>query len=356
MLKLLFKKYRPFFKYAVAGLIIYYLLISLLIYFERADNKSGIDDYFTAVWYSLVTFTTVGYGDYVPLTKEGKIIGIVFILIAATFFGLFIGKLSTIMADLAENRKLGYSGTNMKGHVVIFDWNPMTQTVVDQLLGVNKSVAIITDNRDHIDSIRDRYSNERIYVLLCDYDNYELMKKANISSSSMVFCNIIDDTKKLVLILNLKKVFPKLSFVINLNNPSLKDTFIAAGVTFVVSQHEVGAKLLASYIFEPDVAAYSEEIMSFASGPDDYDIKEYKVLNSNPYVGQTYGDIFFHLKKNYNCILIGMSKIGMEGVKKLYKNPPDNTMISPGDYLIMISNLISAKNIEKMFGVEEGVN
>ena len=79
-----------------------------------------------------------------------------------------------------------------------------------------------------------------------------------------MFINLTNDTEKLVYILNLKKSFPNLDYVVTLDNGDLKNTFISAGVTNTISKHEISSKLLASYMFEPDVAAYSESILSFA--------------------------------------------------------------------------------------------
>ena len=78
---------------------------------------------------------------------------------------------------------------------------------------------------------------------------------------------------------------------------------------------------LASYMFEPDVAAYSESIMSFAESDTDYDIKQFLVTTSNPYQGKPYQEAFFDLKRRYNAVLIGITKHDKSGDKKLVKNP-----------------------------------
>ena len=81
-----------------------------------------------------------------------------------------------------------------------------------------------------------------------------------------------------------------------LDNSELKETFIAAGVEQVILQHEISSKLLASYIFEPDVANYSESIMSYAKSDDDLDIKQFKVVADNPYLNKNYEEVFLILK------------------------------------------------------------
>lgn len=338
----------------IGGFLVYFLLITLLIYVERDSNQSAITDYSNAIWYSVVTLTTVGYGDLFPATIYGRAIAYIFILMSLGIFGVLIGQFTTLMATIKENKKLGYSGTTFEHHAVIIGWNDFGKLVLEQLIGVGKKVAVITNNKEDIDHIKDQYPSKDIYVLFSDFSGHETLKKSNIEKSSIVFVNLDNDTEKLVYILNLKKIFPDLEYVVTLDNGDLKNTFISAGVTNTISKHEIASKLLASYMFEPDVASYSESIMSFAQGDADYDIKQFLVTGSNPYVGKVYYEVFFDLKRKYNSILIGITKRDKFGNKRLIKNPHGELKLSQGDYLILIVNGKAHKLLRKAFGVDEG--
>ncbi|MFY0605318.1 MAG: NAD-binding protein [Cyclobacteriaceae bacterium] len=338
----------------LAGFLVYSLLITALIYVERDSNQSAITDLPNAIWYSVVTLTTVGYGDLFPATTYGRGIAYIFILISLGIYGLLIGQFTNLMATIKENKKLGLNGTRFEGHAVIIGWNEFGKMVLEQLMGVGKPVAIVTNNKDDIDIIKDLYKSKNIFTLYGDFSSSDLLKKANIEQSSIVFVNLTDDTEKLVYILNLKKVFPDLEYVVTLDNGDLKNTFVSAGVTNTISKHEISSKLLASYMFEPDVASYSESIMSFATGDADYDIKQLLVIGSNPYVGKAYQEVFFDIKRRYNGVLIGITKRDKFGNKRLIKNPLGDLKISVGDYMIIILNGKSFKLLRKVFGVDEG--
>ena len=180
------------------------------------------------------------------------------------------------------------------------------------------------------------------------------MKRSNIERCNVVFVNLQDDTQKLVFVLNMKKIYQGLEYVVTLENANLKTTFLNAGVTNAISPHEVSSKILASYMFEPDVAAYTEDIMSFALTPTDYDIKQFLVTYDNPYLNKPYQDTFFDLKKRYNAILIGMSKKDKSGKRRLLKNPMGDININLGDYLLVIVNGNSFKLLQRAFNVQEG--
>lgn len=336
------------------GLVIYFLLISALVYVEKDSSQSAIKDYSNAIWYSVVTLTTVGYGDLFPATLYGRAIGYIFLLLSLGIYGILIGQISNLMATIKENKKLGYNGTAFEDHAVIIGWNDFAKLVVEQLIGVGKRVAIVTNNRSDIDHIKEHYNDRSIYTLYADFSNLELLKKANIEHCSIVFVNLDNDTEKLVYILNMKKIYPGIDYVVTLDNGDLRNTFISAGVINTISKHEISSKLLASYMFEPDVAAYFESIMSFAQGDGDYDLKQFLITPQNPYAGKAYQDVFFDLKKRYNSVLIGITKRDKFGNKRLIKNPLGDLKLAPGDYLLIILNGKAFKLIKKVFAVDEG--
>lgn len=74
--------------------IIYIGLLTVLYLSEHADSTASIRSFNDAVWYSLVTLTTVGYGDLTPVTPLGHAVGAVFLFLSAgimmTLFGAVI--------------------------------------------------------------------------------------------------------------------------------------------------------------------------------------------------------------------------------------------------------------------------
>ncbi|MDX1627428.1 MAG: NAD-binding protein [Fulvivirga sp.] len=342
------------FLFIVFGFIlIYVLLLSVLIAIEGSDPRANIITFDDALWYSIVTLTTVGYGDLHPVTHEGRLFGSIFLIFSLGFYGVLIGQITNIMNTIKENKRLGMNGTNFTHHIVIIGWSDFGKAVTDQLVAAGKNIAIVTKEKDNIDIIHEFYSSKKVFTLFSDYNNYELLNKLNIKESSIVFVNLNDDTEKLVYVLNLKKYFKELNYVVTLDNANLKSTFQSAGVRYTISKHEIASKLLASYIYEPDVAVYSEEIIAFPQTDEHYDIKEFMVLDNNPYKDQYYDKVFYDMKKAFNVVLIGMVKVD-GGRRTLLKNPEESVKIKEGDYLIMITNKKAVKKLKSFFNVEEG--
>ena len=343
------------FIYTLVGLVCFYaIVITLFMILEVGHPGSHMDGFQDVIWYIIATITTVGYGDVVPVTHWGRNIGFLVLLSSLGVYGFIIGQIANFMSTLKEQKVLGYNGTDFKNHVVMIGWNEFGQSVISHLLAAGRNVAIITKDRHSIDIIQEFYSSDQVYTLFSDYNNIELIEKANIRHASIVFVNLNDDTEKLVYVINLKKHFSNLNYVVTLDNGNLKSTFQNAGVTYAISKNEISSKLLASYIYEPDVAIFSEELIAYAHEDHEYDMKQFQVKEGNSFANVFYEKAFFDLKKSCNVVLVGIVKV-KDGKRTLHKNPEGSITIEVGDYLIIMMDRKGESKLRKHFQIEEGV-
>ena len=77
----------------VAFLVIVLGAISVL-YIEHDETITTISTAEDAIWWAIVTITTVGYGDVVPLTSEGRFVGVLTMVVGIAIFGVIAGALA----------------------------------------------------------------------------------------------------------------------------------------------------------------------------------------------------------------------------------------------------------------------
>lgn len=325
----------------------------MMVYFEGAAPGSSIKSIDQSLWYMFVTLTTVGYGDLYPVTPGGKVIGYIFIFSSLGVLGFLFTAVSNKIYTILENKKMGFHGTDFKDHILFVGWNDFSRLVADEVYHSEKKIAIITNRKDDVDLIYSQYNKERVFVLFNELSNFESLKKVNANDAATLFISFEDDSEALLYVINFKKSYPKPAIVVSLQKLQLKDTFKAAGVTYVITKNEIASKLVASYIFEPDVADMNLDLLSSARSEHDFDIQQYQILANSPYVGKDSEEIFHNLKSEYNTVLLGLSKVN-KGKRILVKNPPAGTVVDEGDYLIMMCNGQAKAALRKIFGTGEG--
>ncbi len=236
----------------------------------------------------------------------------------------------------------------------IIGWNYFAKMLVDHLLIVNRKVLVITDKKDHFEVVNDNYADSGIKVFQSDYYNFKRITGYGIDKAHVVLVNFGNDTDKLRYSINIKSNLD-IELITTIENIRLQDTFKNVGVQFPFSREEIVAKYFRNFLFEKEVAIYSDDLLTSAENEDDCDIQQYKVTTENPFLNLKYGQAFIDLKTDYNVILLGISKCSSNGSYKLIKNASDETTIEKDDYLLMLLNGKTEKLIEEYFGVSQGL-
>jgi voltage-gated potassium channel len=347
------KRIRKYIIWATVVISTYIFIDILLVLAEKNSETASIHNLRDAFWYMIVTLSSVGYGDMVPTTFYGKLIGYFFILTSLLLLGVLISSMSSTIFRMKEENKLGLRGTSFENHIICIGWNDFSRMVVHEVLAAKRNVAIVTNKKDDVDLIYAQYGKENIFVLFADYHNLESLVKTNPNKASDVFFSFDDDTESLIYIIDFIKHYPKPNLVVSIHNHNLKATFQATGVKHVVARNEIASKLVASYVFEPDVADLNIDLLSSAAHDEDFDNQQYLVTENNPYLNKNYDDAFVSLKLKYNIVLLGITK-NIDGKQKLIVNARSETIIELGDYLIIMVGGKMKMRVEKLFGIHEG--
>lgn len=162
------------------GVIGLMCLFGLAIHLVEPDRFPTI---FDGVWWSFVTAATVGYGDYVPLTTEGKLIGILLILSGGGLIAYYVTVLSA--STLRHERELGRGRIAFKGknHIICIGWNERTKTMLTMLREnePKSQIVIIDKTTNYI-----RPYEEDVHFIHGDSSSEITLEKAGIHSAKAI--------------------------------------------------------------------------------------------------------------------------------------------------------------------------
>jgi voltage-gated potassium channel len=92
-------------EYVIIGLVSIILLASFLMWQIEKATGGAIDTFGDALWWSVITITTVGYGDIVPTTSGGKFFGAIISFIGVIIFMVVVAKITALFVVNREKKE-----------------------------------------------------------------------------------------------------------------------------------------------------------------------------------------------------------------------------------------------------------
>ena len=88
----------PFITLSLFGNTIVFIFATIMFYIEK-DINPKMANFIDALWWSFSTTSTVGYGDVVPVTFVGKLVGILLMLIGVAIFAIYTAIFARAILD-----------------------------------------------------------------------------------------------------------------------------------------------------------------------------------------------------------------------------------------------------------------
>jgi voltage-gated potassium channel len=91
--------------WVLLGLAVFMFVVSVFYYQYEGGTNPEVTDYWDALYFSLVTWTTPGYGDILPLTAGGRICGLLLIISGLLGWGILVANLAAVLAERLHRRE-----------------------------------------------------------------------------------------------------------------------------------------------------------------------------------------------------------------------------------------------------------
>ncbi|MBE3570261.1 MAG: NAD-binding protein [Bacillales bacterium] len=88
---------------------------------------------FEGIWWAVITASTVGYGDYVPTTLQGRLIGLMLIFAGAGFLTTYFATLAATAVTHQNAYLDGKEAFKGNHHIVIIGWNERSRALIQHL-------------------------------------------------------------------------------------------------------------------------------------------------------------------------------------------------------------------------------
>ena len=213
---------------SLLGIITFLVLviIMLVIFISEQETNSKINTLFDAFWYTLVTITTVGYGDITPDSVPGRIAAMVLLIAGVALFGALSGKFASFLFDRQQKRDKGLLNmAKMKNHFLICGWKPNFERILAGILNANPEVPneriVILNNagQGEIDRIKSDSRFKGINYLHGDFTDEDTLLKAQIKTAERAliladlsenYSALENDSRAVLAVITMKNLNPRI--------------------------------------------------------------------------------------------------------------------------------------------------
>jgi voltage-gated potassium channel len=164
----------------------------LILVFEFQQNEQ-FTDFMDGFWWSIITFSTTGYGDKVPITLGGRLIAIAAIFIGLGAMTYLSGTLASIFVEQSSRIRRGLMDyKKKKDHFIICGWKDNIMDILKEILRLNKGIEsddmVIVSNVDFekIESLKKEKELSSIGYVKGDYYSDLTLLQANVACAQKV--------------------------------------------------------------------------------------------------------------------------------------------------------------------------
>jgi len=249
------------FYYALAVLAAAILLGTLGFRFGAHPTPPWED----ALYMTLISVSTVGYGEAVPLNSLGErilaaVVAIVgFGVLTFLFTSLSVFFLESDLDITLRRNRMEKQISKLKGHYIVCGFGRVGRNVAQELIATKRPFVAIDPNETFMHQQLELHP-ELLY--LCgDASDDDLLLGADIEDAAGVFAVTGDDSKNLMIALTAKQLNPTIRVVARChevrNIPKLKK----AGADAIVSPDFTGGMRIASAMVRPQVVSFLDEML-----------------------------------------------------------------------------------------------
>lgn len=321
------------------SIIITYFFCTLLfstlgiLVFEQGVNED-LTTFGDGLWWAVVTLSTVGYGDIVPVTEGGRLIAGLVVLMGLGLWSLVTGVVATtFMHRLREKERLGLDLLGVSRHIIICGWNSNGLRLIEDFRALRpERHIVIVSERDAIDVSLD----SRIHILRLNPLETGALSSAQITEADAIvlLASTHEEAQKaridastILLAMRCRKAGYTQRLIAEVLLDENRKHALQAGTDAVVASETYAGVLLSQSMQSPKVGALYRELFEIESKAHFQEIllpPEYEGLEVSRVTAQLFEDL-------------GVVLTGLRRGADLAVPPRADVQLTKGDILLVLT-------------------
>lgn len=322
------------------------LIVAILIFvffgaigFMYSENMRPLD----AIWYSVMTLTTVGFQVPENFSDSGKIITIFLMLfgVGSVLYGLSALSLEFFNGNFAKEYKQNLIKRRMKNlenHIIICGFGRNGRQAARKLI-LHKKPFVIVDKKP-LENRDDEFA-DTIFIHGNAIED-DVLKKAGIEKALGVIASLPSDADNLFIVISSKELNPNIKVVSRASNSNTIKKLKTAGAENVIMPDKIGGEHMASLLVTPDLVEFVDNIV--LEGTQKINVLEiYTNKLPKEFVNKKIEDLQIFSKTG--CKIVGYK----DAHGKYLINPDEAKVIEPNCCIFALGQPQQIEKLQKMY-------
>lgn len=321
------------------------LLITVVIVgvlgFRFVSELSWVD----AIYMTVITMSTVGYGEVEPLDDTSKLFAVFLITTSVLILGYSLSVITEYIVGKSDPQRVQFRKSQkmidkLENHIIIIGYGRNGKQAADKLLAYDKPFVVIEQDKKLIE----RYQSDSLFFLEGNATEDDILIKAGVKKASCLICTLPEDADNLFIVLSSRQINKSLKIISRASQDASYKKIRLAGADNVIMPDRIGGDHMASLVVVPDLIEFLDNLsiigkktinieeVSFEDMFDD--LKERTIRNID-------------MRSRTGCTIIGYKS--PDGAYIV--NPEADTILKPRSKVVVLGRPEQINRLNKEFDI-----
>ena len=296
---------------------------------------------FEAFYMTIITITTVGFAEVIPLSQIGRTITVIIIILGISVGAYTIGVLVRALVEgelvkIFGRIKVQKQVSGLKNHFIICGFGRIGRIICDELEADNIDFVVIEQDSQVIEHIQAR----KYLYLEMDATGEEALMQAGIMKAKGIVTAVNNDANNVFITMTAKSLRSDVFVLARASEEQNEAKLFRAGANRVVSPYLIGGRRIAQMLKKPTVVDFID--IAMMGSHLGLMMEEAKIGDNSSLIGKNLVDS--HLRKDYGVIIVAIKKQSGDMVF----NPTFSEKLEAGDVIVVLGKIESLRQMNEV--------
>lgn len=328
-------------RFYIAIVLLLVLLSIGVLGFKYMAHYSWVD----AMYMTVITITTVGFGEVQPLDDFSKFFTIFLILTSVVILGYALSVITEYILsqdniEELKRKKMQRKIDSFSNHIIICGYGRNGRQAATKLLAYEKSFVVIERDKEIIDN----FNSELVSFVYGNANEDEVLMQAGLDRAGTLITALPSDADNLFVVLSARQINKDLRIISRASQEASYKKLKLAGANNVILPDKIGGDHMASLVVIPDVIEFIDNLSIV--GKSNINIEEITIEQLyDPSDVKTIRELDLHQKTG--CTVIGFKSI--EG--EYLVNPEAELKLVPSSKLIVLGRPEQIQKLNSLYNI-----